>query len=145
MNKIYKNYLGRLNLEEDKSMEMLFKGIRNITSSPLFASESNKNDHKSENVPDNIFSRQINALMAAIPFLDSEYQRGIFILVKFLEYKRFMEERHLVSAQNTNDTDNFTRMAAAIRMNLNDDEKRSFDNFYRILAMRKFMGGKYGL
>ncbi len=134
-------------MEEDKSMDMLFKGIKNITSSQLFASENNKNDHKSENVPDNIFSRQINALMAAIPFLDSEYQRGIFILVKFLEYKRFMEERPLVSAQNsnTNDTDNFTRMAAAIRMNLNDDEKRSFDNFYRILAMRRFMGGKYGL
>jgi hypothetical protein len=136
-------------MNDENSIEMLLKGIKNITSAPFNtpAVAEKQNHEKDKNtVSDNVFSRQINALTAAIPFLDSEYQKSIFIVVKFLEYKKFINDMPAISIQSNekNNMENMYRMAAAMRMALNEDEKRSFDNFYRILVMRNFLGGQNG-
>lgn len=38
-------------------------------------------------------SRQIKILNAAIPFLDREYQKGLFFIVKFMEFAAFSNQR----------------------------------------------------
>ena len=129
-------------MQEDKTMELLLRGIKNISS----ASKERPSMTDDEGAgKESLVSRQINALKAAIPFLDSEYQRGIFIAVKFLEYRRFMEERRVVSAQNASPGDSFSHMASVIRPNLNEEEKRTFDSLCKIITMSRIMGGKYGL
>ena len=79
-------------MEEKNSLEFLINALMPQT-------QIKKDEAETKEADKNIYTRQINALSAAIPFLDGEYQKNIFLLVKLLEFRRFAGERTALSAQ----------------------------------------------
>lgn len=128
-------------MEEKNSLEFLINALMPQT-------QPKKEEPEAQEADKNIYTRQINALSAAIPFLDGEYQKNIFLLVKLLEFRRFAGERTALSAQSrrekTPNPMNVSKMAEAVRKNLNDDERRNFDMLFRLFMLKNITGGKNG-
>ena len=128
-------------MEEKNSLEFLINALMPQT-------QIKKEDTQTQEADKNIYTRQINALSAAIPFLDGEYQKNIFLLVKLLEFRRFAGERAALSAQSRKEkvpsSVNISKMAEAVRKNLNEDERRNFDMLFKIFMLRNIAGGKNG-
>ena len=128
-------------MEEKNSLEFLINALMPQT-------QIKKDEAETKEADKNIYTRQINALSAAIPFLDGEYQKYIFLLVKLLEFRRFAGERTALSAQSRREkvpsSVNISKMAEAVRKNLNDDERRSFDMLFKLFMLKNIAGGKNG-
>lgn len=127
-------------MEDKSSLEVLLNSF-------MPNDNTQKKDTEKDTADKNLYTRQINALSAAIPFLDREYQKNIFIVVKFLEFKRFMEERPVVAMQSKENGFgilNINQMADAMRKNLNKEEQRNFDMLFKIFMLKNMTGGKLG-
>ena len=125
-------------MDEKNSLEAIIGSLIPSENSP-------KGEKRKDTADKSLYTRQINAFNAAIPFLDREYQKNVFIIVKLLELKRFMEERPTVAMQSREKGGNFFNtgaMAEAVRKNLNEEEKRSFDMLYKIFMLKNLTGGK---
>ena len=100
-------------MEEKNSLEFLINALMPQT-------QIKKEENETHEADKNIYTRQINALSAAIPFLDGEYQKNIFLLVKLLEFRRFAGERTALSAQSRREKTpspmNVSKMAEAVRI-----------------------------
>ena len=59
-------------MEEKNSLEFLINALMPQT-------QIKKDEAETKEADKNIYTRQINALSAAIPFLDGEYQKNIFL------------------------------------------------------------------
>ena len=100
-----------------------------------------------ETADKSIYSRQINALSAAMPYLNPSLQKNVFVLMKLLEFKRFSAEKNVMAMQSKEQPFGFintSRMAQDVRKSLNEEEKKVFDTLFRMVMIRNFAGGKNG-
>ena len=106
-----------------------------------------KNSAEKDEAEKSLYSRQINALSAALPYLNRNFQKNVFLLMKILEFRKFAEERPVLSMQSHEEPFGFistSQMAQDVRKNLNEDEKRVFDTLFRMVMLKNFAGGKNG-
>lgn len=89
-------------------------------------------------------SKEIRMLSAAIPFLDKEYQKNIFIAVKLLELRRAgnMKLLHIQSDESLPMVKNKDRrgpLLRAIRPYLSQEEQKNIDMMLKVMKVKSIM------
>ena len=86
-----------------------------------------------------------NILFSAIPFLDMEFQKNIFVIARFMELKRVMEGSQLETRERQEDPVNRRHnMLRAIQPFLATEDKRQLDTMLKFMEMRSIMERKEG-
>lgn len=86
-----------------------------------------------------------NILSAAIPFLDQEYQRDIFVVVRLMEMRRVMENTK-IEAREKQEEPVFRRhkMLGAVKNYLPKDEGSRLERMLRLMEMKDVLEKKEG-
>lgn len=91
-------------------------------------------------------SREMKVINAAIPFLDKEYQKGIFIATRLMEMKRAMSTDVVMmqkqSMPKIDSKERRNRMLAAIRPLLNPEERKNIDLLVTAFEMKKILSNR---
>lgn len=83
----------------------------------------------------------INAINAAIPYLDYNYRKPIGILVKMIEMNRIINSYETMTLSNDggSSNDRKKRMLMAIRPELDTKKQRMLDIFIRVMEIKDIM------
>ncbi|WP_317855359.1 hypothetical protein [Chakrabartyella piscis] len=85
-------------------------------------------------------------LYAAIPFLDAEFQKNMFVVMRVLEMRRVMTATPLVAREKQEEpTLRRNQMFRAIRPFLPVEERNQIDQIMRMMQMRELMAQKEDL
>ncbi|MBR5467880.1 MAG: hypothetical protein IKU80_01480 [Firmicutes bacterium] len=125
-------------MEDKNSLDLLLNNLFPV---------GKKETENTETADKSLYSRQINALSAAIPYLNPALQKNVFVLMKLLEFKRFSSEKSVMAMQSKEQPFSFintSKMAQDVRKSLNEEEKKVFDTLFRMVMIRNFAGGKNG-
>lgn len=91
--------------------------------------------------------KQEKMLMAAIPFLDQEYQRDLYVVVRFMEMRRMLTGGVLQARSRDTLPISVRRrqMLSAIRPCLSQGEQARLDTLMRVMDAREILIQKEGL
>lgn len=91
--------------------------------------------------------KQENMLMAAIPFLDQEYQRDLYVVVRLMEMRRMLTGGVLQARSRDTLPPSVRRrqMLSAIRPCLSQGEQTRLDTLMRVMDAREILIQKEGL
>lgn len=91
--------------------------------------------------------KQEKILMAAIPFLDQEYQRDLYVVVRLMEMRRMLTGGMLQARSRDSLPISVRRrqMLSAIRPCLSQDEQTRLDTLMRVMDAREILIQKEGL
>lgn len=91
-------------------------------------------------------SRQEHMIHAAIPFLDQEYQKNIYIMVRFMEMKRVMGQGGVLMESRSKKTEDSKvrqkKLLHAIRPYLTQNEKKQMDFMIKAMNMKTIIEGQ---
>ncbi len=86
-----------------------------------------------------------NILFSAIPFLDMEFQKNIFVIARFMELRRVLEGTKLETREKQEDpTYRRHNMLRAVRPFLPAQDKMQIDTMLKIMEIRDIMDRKEG-
>lgn len=89
-------------------------------------------------------SRREDMLSAAIPFLDREYRKGLYVFVRLMEMRRVLGESSLEARERQEETElpavRRQKMLGAIQPYLSEREQRQMENILKMMAMKEIMG-----
>ena len=125
-------------MEDKNSLDLLLNNLFPV---------GKKETEGTETADKSLYSRQIKALSSAMPYLNPDLQKNVFMLMKILEVRNFSAEKNVMAMQSKEQPFGFintSNMAQDVRKNLNEDEKRVFDVLFRMVMIRNFAGGKNG-
>lgn len=85
-----------------------------------------------------------NMILAAIPFLDLEYQQGIYVMVRLMELRRVLDGGLLVTRNKDELLPAVRRrhMLAAVRPYLSSVEQSQLDNLLKMMDVKQIMEQK---
>lgn len=82
-------------------------------------------------------------LCAAIPFLDMEFQKNIFVAVRFMELRRVLQGTKLEAREKQEDpVYRRHKMLHAVRPYLAAEEKNQLDSMMKIMEIKQIMGAR---
>ncbi|MFV0315264.1 MAG: hypothetical protein ACK5I7_09200, partial [Anaerotignum sp.] len=102
---------------------------------------------KEASAPESPFGseRGENILFSAIPFLDLEFQKNIFVIVRLMELRRVLEGTTLVAREKQDDpVSRRHNMLRAVQPFLQPSERTQLDNMLKIMQMRDMFAYKEG-
>ena len=89
-------------------------------------------------------SRREDMLSAAIPFLDREYRKGLYVFVRMMEMRRVLGEGSLEARERQEEAENPSvrrqKMLGAIQPYLSEREQRQMENILKMMTMKEIMG-----
>ena len=87
-------------------------------------------------------SRNENMITAAIPFLNREYQKVIYVMVRLMEMRRVLEGGFLETRERQEEPSDIRKqkMMRAIQPYLSEAERNQMEMFMKIMAIRKLTG-----
>ena len=74
-------------------------------------------------------SRQIKAVETALPFLEAEYQKSVFLALKIIEFINFQPESAITIMEKGAGSERRLKIINAVESCLTEDEKRKMRNF----------------
>ncbi len=91
---------------------------------------------------DTFSSRKENMISAAIPFLDQEYQREIYVIVRLMEMQRVLNGGLLEVREKQEIPPALRRqqMLRAVQGYLPEQEQKQLDTLLKMMTMREIMG-----
>ena len=105
---------------------------------------------KKETVPPNpmaeanLFSRnrQENMLSAAIPFLDKEYQKDLYIIVRLMEMRRVLQSGLLEVREKQEEPPSLRRrkLLGVLQRYLPVEERQQMETMLKMMDVREIMG-----
>ena len=103
---------------------------------------------KEASVPESPFGRTQgeNILSAAIPFLDMEFQKSIFVVVRLMELKRVFEGTGRLEAREKQEDPVHRRnnMLRAVQPFLQTEEKKQIDMMLKIMQVKEILDHREG-
>lgn len=86
-------------------------------------------------------SRNENMIYAAIPFLNREYQRELYILVRLMEMRRVLQGDVLEAREKQEEPPHLRRrkMLQAVQTYLPQEEQNQLQNLLKMMDMREIM------
>lgn len=86
-------------------------------------------------------SRSENMISAAIPFLDREYQKGIYVVVRLMEMQRVLGEEWVEAREKQALSPKLRRrqLLSAVRPYLAGSEQEQLDRALKLMEMREIM------
>ena len=98
--------------------------------------------------PEHIFSRskQEDMISAAIPFLDQEYQREIYVIVRLMEMRRVLQGEFLEIREKQEESSSLRRrkLMGAIQPYLPPEEQNQMATILKMMDMKELMGREEG-
>lgn len=90
---------------------------------------------------DNEGSREKKIIDAAIPFLDKDYQKGIYIAMRLLDIKKAFNETELFaqSSDSQENGDSRRKMLLSIKPYLKENERAEVDILLKAMEMRNLI------
>lgn len=89
-------------------------------------------------------SRREDMLSAAIPFLDREYRKGLYVFVRLMEMRRVLGEGYLEARERQEETElpsvRRQKLLGAIQPYLSEREQRQMENILNMMTMKEIMG-----
>ena len=87
-------------------------------------------------------SKRENMISAAIPFLDREYQKEIYIIVRLMEMRRVLDGGLLEMRQKQEDPPALRRrnLLGAVQAYLPAEERNRMETILKMMDMREMMG-----
>ena len=89
-------------------------------------------------------NRREDMLSAALPFLDREYRKGLYVFVRLMEMKRVLGEGSLEARERQEETEQPSlrrqKMLGAIQPYLSEREQRQMENILKMMTMKEIMG-----
>ena len=89
-------------------------------------------------------SRREDMLSAALPFLDREYRKGLYVFVRMMEMRRVLGEGSLEARERQEEEEHPSvrrqKMLGAIQPYLSEREQRQMENILKMMTMREIMG-----
>ena len=89
-------------------------------------------------------SRREDMLSAALPFLDREYRKGLYVFVRMMEMRRVLGEGSLEARERQEEAEHPSvrrqKMLGAIQPYLSEREQRQMENILKMMTMREIMG-----
>jgi hypothetical protein len=83
-------------------------------------------------------------LSAALPFLDREYRKGLYVFVRMIEMRRVLGEGYLEARERQEEAEHPSvrrqKMLGAIQPYLSEREQRQMENILKMMTMREIMG-----
>lgn len=130
---------GDIKQEDLLKMIQMIQGLKGLFGTPLKEEQNEKEDGPEVIAPED---SKIKVLNAALPFLDKEYQKDLYIAVKLMEM-RSIRSSQVLSIQSDEakkpGTDRRNAMLKAVKPYLNQNEQRSIDMLMRVMKMREAM------
>lgn len=102
---------------------------------------------KEASVPESPFgsTQGENILFSAIPFLDLEFQKNIFVVVRLMELRRVLEGTKLEAREKQEDpVYRRHKMLRAVKPFLATDDKNQLDTMLKIMEIRDILDRKEG-
>ena len=143
-------------MAEKKDMEMLsailggaeplqmlqrMERLKKLMGTPQLQRET---EHLKTEGSGDLFARSKNEDMitAAIPFLDREYRKGVYVLVRLMEMRRVLEDGFLETRERQEEPPDIRKqkMMHAIQPFLREEERKQMDMFIKLMAVRKLAG-----
>ena len=90
-------------------------------------------------------TKEENMIYASIPFLDKEYQKYLYVIVRVLEMKRVLEGNELLEVRSRTKDDPKKRrknLLQAIRPYLTGEEKQKIDFVVKAMDIKNIMEWK---
>ena len=86
-------------------------------------------------------SRNENMIYAAIPFLNREYQRDLYIMVRLMEMRRVLNSGGLEARERQEEPPHLRRrkMLQAVQTYLPQEERDQLQNILKMMDMREIM------
>lgn len=86
-------------------------------------------------------NRQIRAINAALPFLDKEYQKGLFMVIKLLEINRFSPQGGIMAMEKGGDSPQRRRIEMINAFNgfLSVEEQKKLGAFLKMAKAGVFL------
>lgn len=109
----------------------------NADASDRLLEEAQRISEKSNKIDKDTLKRQIQAFSSAMPFLDTDTRKLLFIGIKMLEIREFENENAIISAANiTSNTEERRRgFIKAVGKCLNGQERRQFEMICAFMQM----------
>lgn len=87
-------------------------------------------------------SKRENMISAAIPFLDREYQKEIYVIVRLMEMRRVLDGGLLEMRQKQEDPPALRRrnLLGAVQAYLPAEERNRMETILKMMDMREMMG-----
>ena len=87
-------------------------------------------------------SKNENIISAAIPFLDREYQKGIYVIVRLMEIRRVLEGEFLETRERQEEPAGIRKqkMMRAIQPYLEESEWKRMETVMKMMTMKEIMG-----
>lgn len=86
-------------------------------------------------------SRREDMISAAIPFLNREYQKELYIIVRLMEMRRVLQENPLETRERQEEPPALRRrkLLGAVQGYLPSEEKRQMETIIKIMDMKEIM------
>ena len=90
---------------------------------------------------EDIRNRQIKAINAALPFLDKEYQKGLFMVIKLMEINRFSPQGSIMAMEKGEDSPQKRRIEMINAFNgfLSVEEQKKLGAFLKMAKASIFL------
>ncbi|MPM75979.1 hypothetical protein SDC9_122974 [bioreactor metagenome] len=90
---------------------------------------------------EDIRNRQIKAINAALPFLDKEYQKGLFMVIKLMEINRFSPQGSIMAMEKGGDNPQRRRIEMINAFNgfLSVEEQKKLGAFLKMAKAGVFL------
>lgn len=90
-------------------------------------------------------NQQEKMIYAAIPFLDRDYQKNLYVIVRLMELRRVMGQGELLESRSRTKDDIPTRrkkLLQALKPYLEVSDRRSIDHMVKMMDMKRIMERK---
>ncbi|WP_418441838.1 hypothetical protein [Anaerotignum lactatifermentans] len=134
-------------MEENRNMELMNLAGRLERLRRLMGQDMPQSVQQTAPAMEEEREKQEKMLMAAIPFLDQEYQRDLYVVVRLMEMRRMLTGGVLQARSRDTLPPSVRRrqMLSAIRPCLSQREQTRLDTLMRVMDAREILIQKEGL
>ncbi len=130
-------------MEDNFDIEKIMNVVKTIqaVTSPV-ETENRENENKEETKED--FEHKnttpaINSIKAAIPYLDTKYQKNLGIMVKIIEIDRLLNNFQAMSIGGDNNKERKIKMLQAVKPQLDLKKQKLMEIFIRVVEIKDIM------
>lgn len=130
-------------MEDNFDIEKIMNVVKTIqaVSSPI---EDVKTENENKKVTNNDFEQKnttpaINSIKAAIPYLDTKYQKNLGVMIKIIEIERLLNNFQAMSIGGENNKERKIKMLQAVKTELDIKKQKVLDIFIRVMEIKDIL------
>lgn len=130
-------------MEDNFDIEKIMNVVKTIqaVSSPI---EDVNTENENKKVINDDFEHKnttpaINSIKAAIPYLDTKYQKNLGVMIKIIEIERLLNNFQAMSIGGENNKERKIKMLQAVKTELDLKKQKVLDIFIRVMEIKDIL------